>query len=43
MFVGLSGSMYRVASVMGRPEAPPSADDIFTDLKSRITRAASSI
>lgn len=43
MFVGLSGSMYRVAEAMGKPEAPPSADDIYTDLKSRFKRALSSM
>ncbi len=43
MFFGLSNSMYRIASVMGRPEAPPTANDIYSDLKSRFQRALSSI
>ena len=41
MFFGLSNSMYRVAEALGRPEAPPTADDIYTDLKSRFKRAVS--
>lgn len=41
MFFGLSNSMYRVAEAMGRPEAPPTAEDIYTDLKTRFKRAVS--
>jgi len=41
MFFGLSNSMYRVASALGRPEAPPTAEDIYSDLKSRFKRAVS--
>lgn len=41
MFFGLSNSMYRVASNMGRPEQPPSVGDIYSDIKNRIQRAAS--
>ncbi|MBA3994779.1 MAG: hypothetical protein C0469_14770 [Cyanobacteria bacterium DS2.3.42] len=42
MFVGLSGSMYRVASTVGRPEAPPTVSEIYTDLKSRFNRTLTS-
>ncbi len=42
-FVGLSTSMYRVASNLGRPEAPPSAQDIYTDLKSRFKQTISTM
>ncbi|MBX9952558.1 MAG: tyrosine-protein phosphatase [Candidatus Obscuribacterales bacterium] len=38
-FIGLSNSMYRVAANLGRPETPPSANEIFTDLKSRLKQA----
>lgn len=40
-FFGLSNSMYRVASALGRPEAPPTAEDIYSDLKTRFKRAVS--
>jgi len=39
IFVGLSNSMYRVAANLGRPETPPSASEIYTDLKSRLKQA----
>ncbi len=39
IFIGLSNSMYRVAANLGRPERPPSADEIYTDLKSRLKQA----
>ncbi|PZM80265.1 MAG: hypothetical protein DKT66_13420 [Candidatus Melainabacteria bacterium] len=42
-FIGLTNSMYRVASNMGRPETPPSANEIYTDLKSRLKQAIGTI
>lgn len=42
-FIGLTNSMYRVASNLGRPEAPPSANEIYTDLKSRLKQAIGTI
>ncbi len=42
MFFGLSNSMYRVAEAMGRPEAPPTVSEIYTDLKSRFNRTLTS-
>lgn len=41
IFIGLSNSMYSVANQLGRPETPPGADEIVTDLKSRFKRAMS--
>jgi len=40
-FFGLSNSMYRVAANLGRPETPPSANEIYDDLKSRFKKAVS--
>ncbi len=42
-FIGLSNSMYRVAANLGRPETPPSANEIYTDLKSRLKQAIGAI
>ena len=39
MFVGLSSSMYRVASNLGRPEQPPTVSEIVDDIKSRVKSA----
>lgn len=41
IFIGLSNSMYSVAGLLGRPETPPGADEIVSDLKSRFKRAMS--